>query len=467
MLKQIALRRRPPMLFPHLLRKSSSLRAAAAFLSIPVALLVSSGLSGCNRLRPQPKTEIVYVLAKETYLRDRVAAVSNRVATVQNGDRLELLQHDRRFLQVKTEKGQIGWIEEHAVVNPEVVSGFDELKKAQEHDPVVATGVLRDDGYLHLKPGRDTDRYYLLPESDKLQLLLRASVPKAVGPQASGSSSSIASVYASAEKKAAYKVHAAREKAAADKAENKNSPALAYKPPPPPPPPEGMEKPEPANNTAVNTPPAPAALPPPPPAMEDWWLVRSSQGRVGWMIARRIDVDVPDEVSQYSESQRMVAAYLLRKVYDPESNFPDKQAPEYVTVLTPYQDGLPYDFNQVRVFTWNLKKHRYETAFRQRNLQGYLPVIVGSQAADAATADPTFQITQGVGDSVKIDPDTGVIRPTSIQLSTYVLQGERVQKVGPQVPAVAPKSVSAPSSDKTARRGGRKKSAKTQHRHSR
>ena len=114
---------------------------------------------------------------------------------VQNGERLELLDRDRRFLKVKTEKGEIGWIEEHSVVNPEVVSGFDQLKKAQERDPVVATGVLRDDGYLHLKPGRDTDRYYLLPEDDKLQLLLRASVPKSVGPQASGSAS-FASVHA-------------------------------------------------------------------------------------------------------------------------------------------------------------------------------------------------------------------------------------------------------------------------------
>jgi hypothetical protein len=87
--------------------------------------------------------------------------------------------------------------------------------------------------------------------------------------------------------------------------------------------------------------------------MEDWWLVRDGSGRVGWLLARRIDVDVPEEVVRYAEGQKIVGAYLLAKIYDPESPFPDKQAPEYVAVLNPYKDGLPYDFSIIRVFVWN------------------------------------------------------------------------------------------------------------------
>jgi len=203
------------------------------------------------------------------------------------------------------------------------------------------------------------------------------------------------------------------------------------------------------------------AKPPPPPALEDWWLVRDSQGKVGWVMSRRIDVDVPDEVAQYAEGQRIVAAYLLRKVADPESNFPDKLAPEYVTVVNPYADGLPYDFNQVRVFTWNVRKHRYETAFRQRNLQGYLPVTVENQTLDNAGPVPTFSFKQGVGDSVAIDPDTGAARPAATETLTYRLDGEQVHTVLPGAPAAAktpqtPRPAAPSSADKKAPRTRRR-----------
>ena len=135
---------------------------------------------GCSRLRGKPAGEYVYVTAKQTFLRDRVAAVSNRTGTVENGEKLEVLEHGRRFFRVKTPNGEQGWIDEKAVATQEVFDAFQALAKAHASDPAVASAVVQDEVNLHLKPGRETERFYRLQEGDKLQLLERATLPKPV-----------------------------------------------------------------------------------------------------------------------------------------------------------------------------------------------------------------------------------------------------------------------------------------------
>jgi hypothetical protein len=351
---------------------------------------------GCNRFR-HAQHDTVYALARQTALHDRVAAVSNRVAEVTNGQPLEVLEHGRRFLKVKTQKNEIGWIEERAVISGKTYEAFAQLGVQHNNDPVVASGVLRDDIYLHLNPGRETDRFYLLAGNAKVQLLARASVPKT----------------------------------------SATDPGAAAKPAPPKPtapkpvaPPAKPASKSATNAKSVGTPAVqPAPLPPvaEPPVLEDWWLVRDAQGRVGWMLARGVDVDVPDEIGLFAEGQRYVGAYVYSKVYDEEATTPDHMVSQYVTLLSPPKSGLPFDFDQVRVFTWNVRHHRYETAFRLHPIQGYLPMRV-TPASGSTPPSFSFQIADGL--NMSVDPATGISRPATPRTISYRMIDTRAQRIG-------------------------------------
>jgi SH3-like domain-containing protein len=359
------------------------LRVAALALA---SLCMTIGLGGCSRLHPKPASQYVYVTAKQTFLRDRVAAVSNRTATVENGDKLQVLERGRRFIRVQTAKGEQGWIDEKVVATQEIFDQFDSLKQKHQNDPTVASAVVRDEVYMHAKPGRDTERFFRLTEGEKLKLLARATLPKPLPPG----------------------TRVAKAPAA------------------------------PAAPTVKGAKPTIAAPDAPlPPAMEDWWLVRDSKGETGWLYSRMMDVDAPDSLTRYSEGQRIVGAYVLTTVNDPEAEQDDKNIPVYVTVMSPYKAGLPYDFDQVRVFTWNIKKHRYETGFREKNIEGYLPVTV-KMAADpygksptATTPAPTFTYRVLADDAAPVIPDpvTGAVTPGKTILKTYRLEGNTIRRV--------------------------------------
>jgi hypothetical protein len=89
------------------------------------------------------------------------------------------------------------------------------------------------------------------------------------------------------------------------------------------------------------------------------------------------------------------------------------------------------------VFTWNVKKHRYETAFREHNIEGYLPVEIKTatdpygKSALAATPVPTFSYRVLAAESPEVvpDPTTGAVVPGKTVLKTYRLEGNLVRRV--------------------------------------
>jgi hypothetical protein len=358
--------------------------------------------SGCSHLRRSPATEYIYVTSKQTYLRDRVAAVSNRTATVLNGDRLEVLEHGRRFYHVKTAKGEIGWIDERAVATQDIYDAFQNLANSRAKAAAVASAVVRDDVNVHLTPGRDTEHFYRFIEGDKLQLIERATLPR---PVPGG-------------------MLATKPKPKTGKTSTPAKPGAL----------EATRPGAAAPGTDLNE-----TQPTPPIAMEDWWLARDSKGRAGWLLSRMIDVDAPDTLTRYSEGQKFVGAYVLTTVYDPGAEQQNKNIPIYLTVLAPYAAGLPYDFDQVRVFTWNSKMHRYETAYRERNIEGFLPVKI-EMAKDPYGKSPTsqvplptftYRVLAADAPPVVPDPTTGLITPGRTISKTYRLEGNLVRRISP------------------------------------
>jgi SH3-like domain-containing protein len=355
----------------------SSYRSLRRTLLLLTLAPVLCALTACGRFRSHPAANFVYVNVKQTYLRDRVAAVSNRTATVTNGERLKIVQHGHNYLQVKTDSGAVGWIKEKETAPAKVAAGFDTLRQAHAADPVIATAVVRDEVSMHIAAGRETEKLYLLEEGDKLKLLERATLPKPLPPG-----------------------------------------AIAPK------------------NPATNAQAVPDA-----PLMEDWWLVRDAQGRTGWVFSHMMDVDSPDAITAYAESQRLVSAAILTIVDDPGADATDKNIPVYVVAYAPYKTGLPYDFDQVRVFTWNRNKHRYETAYRERNIEGFLPFVIGTQPATAITDTklaaslgasplPAFSYKVVPADAViTIDPATGIPRPSALLEKDFRLEGTYVRRV--------------------------------------
>jgi hypothetical protein len=337
------------------------------------------------------------------YLHDRVAAVSNRVAEVVNGQQLDVLEHGRRFLKVRTQKNEIGWIEERAVIDQKGYELFAQVAARHLQDPVIANGTVRDDIYLHILPGRETEHFYLLAANAKVQLLARASVAKAPLPG-----------FGPLPKPAA-------------QVPSQSSPGSAKLPAQAP----SAQKPLPS---AVPPAPSLASAQPqaPPVILEDWWLVRDSQGHAGWLLSSRLDVDVPDEIGTYAEGQRIVGAYVLKRIVDSEANTANHEVPEYVTVLGPPKSGLPFDFDQVRVFTWSLKHHRYETAFRLHPIQGYLPVRTSFQPASGGSV-PVFSFQLASGPNVSTDPGTGITRPVAPRTINYQMVDTQVKRIGPDM----------------------------------
>ena len=347
-----------------LIRIQKEINLAAALLAASV-LCLFAGCSGKGG--PSDHGEYAYVAVTEAGLRDHVATFYNKTGVVHNGERLQVLERmqSKRFVRVRSPRGEEGWVQERYLADQPT---FDEFQRLAEHfktTPAQATATTEEQVKVHVLPGRKTAYLYLLNEKQKVDMLQRQPV-------------------------------------------DRNAPPLQLK--------DDKQK---DADEAPDEDKVKSDSGAPPAVREDWWLVRDAQMRVGWVLGRTLYLQVPEEIAQYSEGQRIVAAYALDEVQDE-----DKKVPEYLVLFTE-KEGLPYDYSQARVFTWNARKHRYETAYRERELAGVLPVTLGRQEFEKEGSLRTFVL--------RVKDDNGTVRERTYKFNPPLVH--RVLAPGEEPPA--------------------------------
>ena len=352
------------------------------------ALLLLAIAPACKRAGIT-KHEYMYVSAQETSLRDRVATMYGKVGTVHNGDRVDVLERQKRFVRVRTDSGVEGWVEQRSLISQEVFDGFQKLAQDNTGMAVQAHGTTRSELNMHLTPSRDGEHLYQLKDGEKVEILKRATTdknaPKPPPPPKPTALQGAKSQSAGKDQKtpAAQPATSPPTGGTAPANSTASSPST-------PNPAEPLATSTSKTGSTVATNKAKEAEAPKP-VMEDWYLVRNSSGKVGWVLLRMIDLDVPLDVAQYAEGQRIMGYFILNTVQETIDDQP-KQIPQYLVLLNQPKDGLAWDYNQIRVFTRNRNKHRYETAYRERNMEGYLPVKTGHAMFDKEGDLPTFTI---------------------------------------------------------------------------
>jgi hypothetical protein len=345
--------------------KSSS----PAFRALLVLCLVASLFGSACKRGSMRSNEVAYVSAPQVNLRDRVAAIYNKVGTAKNGEKVEILEHQKRFVRVRTQSGAEGWVEERYLIGPEIYDAFQKLAADSKNAPAQSHGTTRAELNMHVAPGRDTEKLYQLADGEKVEILKRGTVERA-SKQTPGQT-----------------------KAPAKTAPNSGTSKKGVAP-------VQTENPK---------------------LYDDFWLVRNGAGRVGWVLARMIDLDVPLEVAQYAEGQRIMGAFVINKIADG-----DREVPQYLVLFSENKDGLPFDYNQARVFTWNPKKHRYETAYRERGLMGFFPVTQGTENFDKEGVLPTFTLRAQDQDGKIVERKYKLNQPI---VRRVIAPGEQPQKL--------------------------------------
>ncbi len=329
---------------------------------LPAAALVCL-LAGCSS-GPSRQSEIGEAFAGPATLKLRrdLDPRSAEVVTVSHGERLGILSRRRRFVRVRTGKGAEGWTDLRQLLAASQMAELNELAEAAGRMPSQGAATVYEALNVHTLPNRQAPSFYRVKEGELVDV-----VAHELSPRVPLDSRSILPPPPPKVKRA----------------KKEEEPAVAKVPKPPAPtlPDNWLELSKSAPLPDEEKDEGPPAKPVP---VDDWMLVRLKTGRAGWVLAGSLRMNIPDEVAQYSEGHHITSYFSMGEVND------NGQVKHHWLWTTNANTRQPYDFDSFRYFIWNLRKHRYETAYVERNLKGYFPVEVTPVKVPSGQNTDTF-----------------------------------------------------------------------------
>jgi hypothetical protein len=294
----------------------------------------------------RPKHEYLgeaYVSERSTTLWSSVAQVREPIDMLHYGDRVDIMARRNDSVKVRTVAGAVGWVDARLLLEPALWQRSVKLLAAAKAMPVQARGRTKVQTNLRVDPGRTQQRLYQFGRGVPVEVIARTVADWV-------------------------QVSDERENKEAQEAKKEDwflVRGLATRPPG-----EASARSSESNTT---TQPGDQTVP-----------------IAGWVVARFVELDLPEPVREgmASANVRPTAWFELNRVESPSG---DK--PQYLVAGTRNSEGQPCDFTVLRVYTWNQKRTRYETAFIENNLCGQMPVRVDK----GPKGEPEFRFRQMIG----------------------------------------------------------------------
>jgi uncharacterized protein YgiM (DUF1202 family) len=324
-----------------------------------------------------------YIAPQTLNIRSQISAKSGSVATVKHGEKVTIVDVQRRMVKVSTAGGFEGWVDSFDLLSGDQMRQIQHERDRQRVLPSQGAATAFEVLNVHIEPSRRSPAFAQIPEGGAVTMLGRMQAPKNALPTKTSSlivdrpppqrrarkEQQVRGGFRPPTKPSAPAPPDNWKELSAERIDGSETPREIE-----------AEKKKAAAELAAKK----AEEAKHPVVMEDWTLIRTKAGETGWVLTRNLLISIPDDVAQYAEGKRITSFFELGSVNDEEKGL------KHNWLWTTLSGRDPVDFDSWRVFLWNMRRHRYETSYRQRDLAGYFPVQV--EVAEGKAMGRTFQI---------------------------------------------------------------------------